>query len=200
MAMPTRPDNLVLVKRIIGGDEDAAREFECKYRPRFESRARRAGIPNQNCPDVVQEVFVTAISQLQRGMFRGDSSLGTWLDTIVSRRIVDYWRSRRPEKEALVSSQITEDGDEVSLVERLPGAPIDYTVVLAVREALERMPAELRVILLLNMHEGRTLKEIGGGLKQSTATVHSKLVDAQETFRRLITATIHEETNGGHLN
>jgi len=133
-------------------------------------------------------------------MFRGDSALGTWLDTIVSGKIVDYWRSLRSEKEALVSPQITEDGEEVSLVETLPDAPIDYTLVVAVREVLERMPAELKFILLLSMQEGRTLKEIGGGLKQSTATVHRKLVEAQETFRRLITGTIHEETNGGDLN
>lgn len=198
--MPTRPDNLALVNRIIGGDEDAAREFERTYRPRFESRVRRAGIRNQDCPDLAQEVFVTAISQLQRGMFRGDSSIGTWLDRIVSGKIVDYWRSRRAQEDPLVSSQINEDGEEVSLVETLPDAPIDYTVVLAVREALERMPAELKFILLLSMQEGRTLKEIGSGLKQSTATVHRKLVDAQETFRRLITATAHEETNGGDLN
>jgi RNA polymerase sigma factor (sigma-70 family) len=200
--MLTRPDKLALVNRIIAGDEDAEREFERTYRPRFDSRVRRAGIPNEDRQDVVQEVFVTAISQLQRSIFRGesDSSLGAWLDKIVSGKIIDYWRSRGVEKDTLVSSRKDKDGQEVSVVETLPDAPIDLSIVLGVREALERMPADLRVILLLSMNEGRTLKEIGDALKHSTATVHRRLADAQETFRRLITATAHQESNDSDPN
>jgi RNA polymerase sigma-70 factor, ECF subfamily len=196
VAMPTRSDNLALVERIIGGDEDAAQEFESKYRPRFENRSRRAGIPIQDCADVAQEVFFSAIGQLQRGLFRGDSSLGTWLDKIVSGKIGDYLRSHREEKQALLSSRINEDRDEIALVERLPSVPIDHIVVLSVRQALERMPTELRVILVLKRCEGRTLEDIGRGLKRSSSAVYRKLIEAEETFRMLIAAESEEGKTG----
>jgi DNA-directed RNA polymerase specialized sigma24 family protein len=52
------------------------------------------------------------------------------------------------------------------------------------------MPAELRVILVLKRCEGLTLEEIGDGLKRPTATIHRKLVEAEEVFRHLIVAGV----------
>lgn len=183
--MPTHSDVLALIERIVTGDEEAGVSFERMYLPRFESRARRAGIPLQDCPDVAQEVFLAAISQMKRGLFRGESAFGTWLDKIVRGKIIDYLRIHKMDK-MLVSTKINEEGEEETLVEGLPDTLTNQAAVLAVREALDRMPTELRFILVSKMCEEWPLKQIASALGCSTATVFRKLREAEEIFRKLI--------------
>ncbi|MGH9848471.1 MAG: RNA polymerase sigma factor [Blastocatellia bacterium] len=62
--MTTHPDDLALVERIVGGDEEAAEAFGCQYQKRLAYLARRAGVPRQDCEDVAQEVWLAAVGQI----------------------------------------------------------------------------------------------------------------------------------------
>jgi RNA polymerase sigma-70 factor (ECF subfamily) len=190
--MPTHPKDIDLVKKIISGDQAAADDFERKYLPRFESIARHAGVPHQDCRDIAQDVFLAGISQMQRGLFRGESSLGTWLARIVYGKIADYWRSQ--EHRGGISSSSSQDntGDDIASIEKLPSRMVDYAIVLTVRQALERMPAELRLILLLNRNEGVTIEEIGKALSLTKGQVSNRLYKAEELFCQLITRVIEK--------
>jgi RNA polymerase sigma-70 factor (ECF subfamily) len=66
-----------------------------QYRPVVSFRVKKAlGSANPDWEDVVNEILTQAIEKVQSGEFRGDSSIGTFIYTIASRRIVDYIRQK----------------------------------------------------------------------------------------------------------
>ncbi len=190
--MPTHPDDLALVERIVGGDEEAAEAFGRQYQKRFAYLARCAGVPRQDCEDVAQEVWLAAIGQMRRNKFHGESGLGTWLDGIAQHKIADYWRARaRANRFAPIASPEQADDAPASedIVEAAPGnleTGVDYHLVLQVREALERMPPPERALLLLKLLEGYTIEEISRATGLTVNQVGGRLFRAEERFRRLL--------------
>lgn len=176
MSSPVYAEDLALVARIINGDEAAADEFARQYSKRFAYLAQRAGVPRQDCDDVAQEAWLAALSQMQRGLFRGDSRLSTWLARIVYGKAVDYHRSRRG-----LPAQL--DGTEEAPA-TWPHAPVsDVELTTTVREVLAQLPPQYRIILLLNRTAGFTLAEISRKLELSLGQVSNKLYVAEEMFR-----------------
>lgn len=66
-----------------------------QYRPVVSFRVKKAlGSANPDWEDIVNEILTQAIEKVQSGEFRGESSIGTFIYTIASRRIVDYIRQK----------------------------------------------------------------------------------------------------------
>jgi RNA polymerase sigma-70 factor (ECF subfamily) len=66
-----------------------------QYRAVISFRVRKAlGSANPDWEDVVNEILTQAVAKIKSGEFRGDSSIGTFLYTITSRRIIDYIRQK----------------------------------------------------------------------------------------------------------
>jgi RNA polymerase sigma-70 factor, ECF subfamily len=82
--------------RMIKEDQNAPPEDSVlKYRAVISFRVRKAlGSSNPDWEDVVNEILTQAVAKIKSGEFRGDSSVGTFLYTITSRRIIDYIRQK----------------------------------------------------------------------------------------------------------
>lgn len=186
--MPTHPEDSALALRIVGGDEDAAEEFGRQYLERFAHLARRVGVPPQDCQDVAQEALLTALSQMQRGLFRGESALGTWLEKIVSGKIVEYWRMQARHG-GVVTIPESDEADEVEARRTFyDGALVRLAsghVVAMVRETLRLMPARYRAVLLLKRTEGYTIEELSRAMEMTMGQVARRLYTAEEMFRRI---------------
>jgi RNA polymerase sigma factor (sigma-70 family) len=186
VVMPTRPEISALLERIARRDETAVQEFGRVYLARFESRARRSGVPVGDREDVAQEIYWAAIRQIQQGRPSNVDAFGTWLERIVQGKIGDYFRALKNKGTLSLSPSSGDDESGTSLVERLAARTADLAVVTGVHEALEKMPADLRMILLLKYYQGLTLKEISKALGKSMSKVYRSLCEAEELFRRLI--------------
>ncbi len=58
-------------------------------------RVRKAlGASNPDWEDVVNEILFQVLEKVRSGQFRGESSIGTFIYTVTSRRIVDYIRAK----------------------------------------------------------------------------------------------------------
>ncbi len=183
MAIPSPNDHL-LAALSGSGDEAAAEEFGKRAQAWFTQAARRAGIPAQDCDDVAQEALLAALGQLRRGLFRGDSSLDTWLARILRGKIADYWRARGHGGLSLTSADEAEllaQGAELSRA-----ADCDYSLVVSVHEVLRELPRPHRVILLLNRTGGYTIEEISRGAGLTPGQVSARLYAAEGMFRRLL--------------
>src|SRR5438105_4015916 len=93
--MCLRVEDMALLAAVVAGNVEGEAAFHRRYAPRFEIVARQAGVPAQDCEDVAQDAMMAAVSQIKRGIFRGDCSLGTWLEVILRGKIADYKRSLR---------------------------------------------------------------------------------------------------------
>ena len=70
-------------------------EIVAKYRPVVGFRVKKAlGVSSPDWEDVVNEIMMNVIEKIKKGGFRGESSIGTFIYTITSRRIVDFIRQK----------------------------------------------------------------------------------------------------------
>ncbi|MGB9764673.1 MAG: RNA polymerase sigma factor [Candidatus Saccharicenans sp.] len=75
--------------------EKDVQELTVRYRPIITFRVRKAlGAQNTDCDDLVSEILSQVLEKIKSGEFRGESSLGTFVYTITSRRIIDYIREK----------------------------------------------------------------------------------------------------------
>lgn len=177
--LTSRVDDLDFVRRIIQGDEIAAEQFILKYRPRFIRIAWRRRIPDQDCQDIAQEALLNSLRQMRDGLYRGDSSLGTWLERIISGAIADYFRKVCKDPPL----KLMEDGEALPL-DSLPGSfGNSLETAMMVREVLLDLPSESKIILLLKHTEGYTLREIAEMLGMTIGQASGKLYLAQQRFR-----------------
>jgi RNA polymerase sigma-70 factor, ECF subfamily len=167
-----------LVRAVASGSEDAANLFVDRFRDRIDTLLRRRKIPVDDRGDVTQQTLADALRQIREGRFRGDSSLQTWLYTIVKGKAADYWRRRGPHT---VSLQTVPADDPAFATSSL-----DADQVLAVQQALSRLAAEDQVVLLLHDAERYTLEEIGQMIGLRKSAVAKRLERAREHFRATI--------------
>lgn len=176
---PIHSEDLALVTSVISGNEAAANEFASKFSEKFVYLAHRNGVPAQDCQDIAQEVMLAALSQMRRGVFRGESTLGSWLAQIVHGKVMDYWRKQK----GVSVATLDEPGELHDFVERISDPMSNNELVACVHETLKTLPRQHCVILLLKRTEGFTLEEISRMLEMTMGQVSGKLYAAERMFR-----------------
>ena len=170
------------VARAIAGDTAA---FERLYRahvPRILALTRRmAGADRAD--ELTQDVFVRAWQKL--ALFRGESSLATWLHRMAGHVVSEQFRTRGTARE-----RVLPDGDDVltrvaapTVSERGWHAALDLDV------AVNRLPPGARAVFVLHDVEGYKHEEIGALLGVSVGTSKSQLHRARMSLRGHLTAT-----------
>ena len=70
-------------------------DMVARYRPVVSFKVRKSlGSQTPDWEDVVNEIITQVIEKVRKGEFRGESSIGTFIYTVTSRRIVDFIRQK----------------------------------------------------------------------------------------------------------
>jgi len=80
-----------LVKAVLDGENGAATRFYREFAPKLR-RYLIAKLPEQELEEVLQDTFLSAFDSLS--LYRGDSSVTTWLISIARHEVADYYRKR----------------------------------------------------------------------------------------------------------
>ena len=165
-ASGAEPDDKALVARWRKGDERAATQLVERHAPALARFASSLG-EREDVEELVQDTFVRAFGSLEG--FRGDSSLRTWLFTILRHLLMDRRRSqaRRPMGVAI------EEGDAVTEFDALDGMVASETE-RKVKRAIETLTPTQREVFSLRVSEGLSYKEIAeiAGTTEGAARVH----------------------------
>ena len=79
----------------MSGTSDDLERSILGYKTVVSFRVRRAlGSATPDWEDVVNEIMAQVLEKVRKGAFRGESTLGTFIYTITSRRIVDHIRNK----------------------------------------------------------------------------------------------------------
>ena len=160
------PDDKELVARWRKGDERAATELVERHAPALARFASSLG-EREDVEELVQDTFVRAFGSLEG--FRGESSLRTWLFTILRHLLLDRRRSqaRRPIGVAI------DEGDAVTEFDALDGMVASETE-RQVKRAIETLTPTQREVFSLRVSEGLSYKEIAkiAGTTEGAARVH----------------------------
>ena len=146
---------------------------------------------DQDAEDMVQEASLRAYQYFEK--FQGENSRA-WLLTIVRNTCYTWLRQNRVNNFSLdLDDEIIDDRSDGFNPEGLLQNQINTQLL---RNALEKLPAEFRELIILRELEDLAYKEIAGIVGVPIGTVMSRLARARQQLRRsLLQLTDKEGTN-----
>jgi RNA polymerase sigma-70 factor (ECF subfamily) len=184
---PVGDDESLLARGLAQGDANAADAFIRAYHARVASLVFRLLGWSADADDVVQEVFVSALGSA--GSFRREAELMTWLTRITLNKCRN-WQRRRLVWRGLLG-RLGRRGQASS------HPPADLPVDAAeargrVREAIRRLPARYREVIVLRYLEQMSAEEIGRVLGLTRTNVEVRLNRARERLRTMLGDVLKE--------
>lgn len=153
-------------------------EIILQYKPLISYRVRRSlGFSNPDWEDVVAEIFINVIEKIKAGKFRGESSIGTFIYTITSRRIIDYIRLKK--KRIKYAPEPTPPLDPHQSLEKKQDVEL-------ITEHIKKLKPLYCDILYSYYYGDLTQKEIAGIFGISTSKVNYLIHHAQKLLRKMI--------------
>jgi RNA polymerase sigma-70 factor (ECF subfamily) len=147
------PSDLALAQRCVAGDVAAQRELYHREKRRVHAVLYRLLGSNAHMDDLIQEAFLQIFRSLRN--YRGEASLGTWVDRCTVRVGYGHIASKR-----LRAVPLPEDHDP-------PADQPNAESTTHAREAsrrlyalLDRVEAKQRVAFVLHVVEGRPMAEV----------------------------------------
>jgi len=183
--MSDREIDLLLVERVRQGDKQAFGILVEKYQRKLLRLLSRMVRDQHEIEDIAQEAFIKAYKALPQ--FRGDAAFYTWLYRIAINTAKNYLSSRGRSMQT-VSDQAMNDDDEPDerLVAQEIGNPetelLSKQVAIAINQAVDALPEELRQAITLREIEGMSYEEIAETMACPIGTVRSRIFRAREAI------------------
>lgn len=163
-----------LVRGVKDGDRGALDILVRRWYPRIYGYIFKLVENEQDAYDLTQDVFIAMMQNIQN--FYPWKKFDNWLFTIAHNKCMDFFRVRRRTVPA------DEPGPEA------PSPPLEETAIIsvAVRSALDRLPAAQREAVVLHYFYQLTAGEIARRTKTPLPTVKSRLSAARRTLFKLL--------------
>ncbi len=169
-----------LIQSILAGQQQAFTELTQHYRKRLISfLTGRHQLPKDEAEDIVQDVFATLVENNFAALrsFAGRSSFYTYLCAIALRRLYRSRRRMLPRAEPAVDNPPHEPAAD----------PTEKEITAAdVRQALQTLPEEFRIALMLYHFGGMEYHEIAALLDIPVNTVATRICRAKRRLRELL--------------
>ncbi len=158
--------DVALIARWQRGDQRAATEIVGRHAQALARYAAAQGV-REAVEELVQDTFVRAFNSI--GSFRADSSLRTWLFTILKRLVLDRQRTERRRRNQVE----LDETHAVQEFDALDGMVADETLV-RVKQAVDRLSGLQREVFALRVTEGLPYSEIATlvGSTEGACRVH----------------------------
>lgn len=190
-----KDEDIYLVENFRKGNIDSFETLVERYKERAYRVAYNILRNEEDALDVAQEAFVKIYKGIEQ--FKGGSTFYTWFYRIVVNLSLDKHRKNKSEKKFLVTEK--RDGEEKEdLLERYAESyeyDPEKTYEISwkrdkITKALESLPEQQRMIVLLSDAEGLSYKEIAEILRCPEGTVMSRLFYARKKLREILSPLI----------
>jgi RNA polymerase sigma-70 factor (ECF subfamily) len=191
-----RAYDFALLERAAQGDQRAFREIVERHQRKAHAVAFGLVRNPEDAREVVQEAFLRVFRHLQE--FAGQASFSTWLYRIVVNLAIDMLRKRAPGQMVELEDHTELDGAPDELLP-MRGAfdPQDALgrkrLVLAMQEALDKLPPYHRAVILLRELEGMSYEEMAQTLDVSKGTIMSRLFHARRKMQVMLREALGDE-------
>lgn len=168
--------------------DDAFKKLFDLYYGSLRSFFQRRGFAPDVCLDLTQDTFVGIYTGI--GAFRREAGFDTWMFKIatnVYRRQLRWLSAGKRD-----GDEMTIDELEIAGAKQTPpvaaGAPVDDHLlrkeeVKLLREAIARLPEQMRKCLILRVDQSLKYREIGSAMKLSVQTVKAHLFQARKRLK-----------------
>ncbi len=168
-------DDAEFLKKLKSGDSVAVRQWYSEYSSRLLSFITHKISNETDAEEVMHDTFLSCLHHLP--LFRGESSIWTWMVRISQHEVADYFRKRYAKKfiHALPLS-------ELLCIENISNA---HDTSQKVKDVLYKMTTESREILQMKYVDKKKVKEIAREMGRTVKAVESILFRARTEFREL---------------
>lgn len=187
-----------LVERVQKGEKAAFDILVRKYEHKLANVISRYIRDPSEVLDVSQEAFIKAYRALPN--FRGESAFYTWLYRIAINTAKNHLvaAGRRPPKDD-IDAQDAEQFEagsglkEYATPERLV---LSNELAVTIQDAIDELPEELRVAIVLRELEGLSYEEIASAMECPIGTVRSRIFRARDAIDKRIRPLLDEVNTG----
>ncbi len=181
------------------GDATALTRLIARWQRPLVGFAYRYTQNSTDARDLVAEAFVRLYQQ--RGRLRTDTNVSAWLFTTVTNLCHNHhrWKRRHPtiplELPADPGAGSDPAGGVATLASREPGPDASLArdeSLEAVRAAIDALPHDLKVTVLLHHYERLSYREIAAIARCSERGVETRLYRARQQLRQLLAPFLHE--------
>jgi RNA polymerase sigma-70 factor, ECF subfamily len=180
-----------LLQRIAKGDEAALRELYLAYSRTIYAFALRRLRDAAEAEEIVVDTMHEVWRHPER--FRGESKFSTWLLGIARFKLLSLIRGREPQHEEIGELEETLDSGEEGSFEILAQKQRRE----AVRQCMDKLPAEQRDCLHLVFYEGYGLAEVAAVLGCPENTVKTRLFHARRKLKNALRLMLQRENGNG---
>jgi RNA polymerase sigma-70 factor (ECF subfamily) len=187
--------DLVCLQALQDGQDSALNQLIARWqRPLFAFAWRYVQNPT-DAHDLVAETFVRL--HQQRARLRPDTKLSAWLFTTLSNLCHNHYRWRRRHPSVSLDAPIDDAEapahEAVASDAPLPNAALEHDETFAaVRAAVDRLPHDLKLTILLHHFERLSYREIGTITGCSERGVETRLYRARQRLREELAGFLHE--------
>jgi RNA polymerase sigma-70 factor, ECF subfamily len=168
----------VTEKQLVDGcrrqDREAQRQLYAQTADRIYRLLLRMTRNAEEAADLTQETYIRVFRHIDR--FEGDSSLYTWIYRIAVNEARQHFR-RRGRHDEILREEMGRP------VEAQAGGQEASALAMDVRAALDRLPAEERMLITLKYFEGLDYAQIAEALEKPAGTVASGLNRARRMLQ-----------------
>ncbi|MCU1238425.1 MAG: polymerase, sigma-24 subunit, subfamily [Candidatus Solibacter sp.] len=168
---------LELVEGCRRGERESFRVLFETYKDKIYSIALRFSGDESLAMDIAQDTFLKLYSSIAD--FRGDALFSTWVYRLVVNSCLDHKRR---------SWRTIPMADDLLAVLRAPGDALQAVLCNEVSErvqrAIEKLPVEQRIVVVLRYTEGLAYEQIAEAVGCSMGTVASRLNRAHKALER----------------
>lgn len=183
-----------LIQQGIDREENSRQLFDL-YRVRIRNFFKRKGFGPDEIRDLTQDVFLRVFQSIDT--FRGESTFGWWLKTVVGSVYKNELRKRGADKRDGIEQSLDEpsmqeedsSGPKMELVDTAPDALEDAVhreQLGKIRAALQELPPQMRQCCLLRYEQNLKYQEIATVMNISIETVKAHLFQAKKRLTLLL--------------
>lgn len=170
-------DDFSLVKRFIDGEDAAFQELLVRHKEKVRNIIYIAINNSSAVDDIAQDVFITVYRNLKN--FRFESQFTTWLYRITVNKCKDHLRK-------ITVRRIFAPLNDANNKEEFDNSVEQADIKKLVRAAIEKLPAKLRIPLVLKDIEGFSYQEIAESMSCEIGTVKSRIFRARQGVKKLL--------------
>ncbi len=179
--------------RYAGGDVAAFRLLYGRHRGGLYRYLLRGCGSGERSAELASELFqdVWASVVRSRERYEPKAKFGTWLYTLAHHRLVDHWRTHKPQFQAIDDGTADDEAEALSIAapaHEQPEAQAEREVQRRrLLQAIAGLPIEQRQAFLMKEEGGLSLEEIASATGVGRETVKSRLRYALGRLREALT-------------
>lgn len=170
--------DIELVAACLSGDREAFADLVARHQNAVFNLAYRMTGNHQDAADLAQEAFIRAFQKLHT--YKPDYAFKNWVLGICANLTRNRWRSEA-RRHALENRHAVETAQEHAAVPERPDSR-----QAALEQALQKLPEQARVPLVLKYMEGLSLEEISQTLRLGLSAVKMRILRGREELLRLL--------------